>query len=162
MEKIKEQIKQELVPEMRIQKMHMQRWCCHHMVLSPMSADVVLIDGTTELAMEVRCDDRTHEYLIGMLTEPTHCGLWITWRGLQCEAALGLVHPEETTLQTVPIHEDCVVVKVITVCTIFADELLEYPPNDEVMKLRQAQGQRLQWRRCRIDIKGAPTCISRS
>jgi hypothetical protein len=44
--------------------------------------------------------------------------------GLQCEAALGLVHPEETTLQTVPIHEDCVVVKVITVYTIFADELL--------------------------------------
>jgi hypothetical protein len=44
--------------------------------------------------------------------------------GLQCEAALGLVHPEETTLQTVLIHEDCVVVKVITVYTIFADELL--------------------------------------
>jgi hypothetical protein len=50
-------------------------------------------------------------------------------------AALGLVHPEETTLQTVPIHKDCVVVEVITVYTIFADELLEYPPNDEVMKL---------------------------
>jgi hypothetical protein len=29
---------------------------------------------------------------------------------------------------------------VITVYTIFADELLEYPPNDEVMKLGQAQG----------------------
>jgi hypothetical protein len=126
------------------------------------SADVSLIDGTAELATEVRCDDRTHEYLIGMLIEPTHCGLWITWRGLQCEAALGLVHPEETTLQTVPIHEDCVVVEVITIYTIFADELLEYPPNDEVMKLEQAQGQRLQWRRCQIDIKGAPTCISRS
>jgi hypothetical protein len=97
-----------------------------------------------------------------MLTEPTHCGLWITWRGLQCEAALGLVHPEETTLQTVPIHEDCVVVEVITKYTIFADELLEYPPNDDVMKLGQAQGQRLQWRRCRIDIKGAPTCKSHS
>jgi hypothetical protein len=78
-----------------------------------------------------------------MLTEPTDYGLWITWRGLQCEAALGLVHPEETTLQTVPIHEDCVVVEVITAYTIFADELLEYPPNDEVMKLRQDQGQRL-------------------
>jgi hypothetical protein len=54
------------------------------MVLSPMSnraspstatlksscafAVVGLIDGTAELAMEVRCDDRTHEYLIGMLT----------------------------------------------------------------------------------------------
>jgi hypothetical protein len=72
--------------------------------------------------------------------------------------ALGLVHPKETTLQTVPIHEDCVVVKVITVYTIIADELLEYPPNYEVMKLGQAQEQRLQWRRCRIDIKGAPTC----
>jgi hypothetical protein len=82
--------------------------------------------------------------------------------GIQCEAALGLVHPEETMLQTVPIHEDCIVVEVITVYNIFADELLEYPPNDEVMKLGQAQGQRLQWRRCRIDIKGAPTCISRS
>jgi hypothetical protein len=110
------------------------------------SADVGLIDGTAELAMKVRCDDRTHEDLIGMLTEPTHCGLWITWRGLQCEAALGLVHPGETTLQTVPIHEDCVVAEVITVYTIFADELLEYPPNGEVMKLGQAQGQRLQCR----------------
>jgi hypothetical protein len=150
MEKIKEQIKQELVAEMQ-----MQRWCCHQMVLSPMSnraspspatlksscasVDVGLIDGTAELATEMRYDDRTHEDLIGMLTELTHCGLWITWRGLQCEAALDLVHPEETTLQTVSIHEDCIVVEVITVYTIFADELLEYPPN-EVMKLGQAQG----------------------
>jgi hypothetical protein len=142
-EKIKEQIKQELVAEMRMHNKKMQRWCCHQMVLSPMSnraspspttlkssyafAYVGLIDGTAELATEVRSDDRTHEDLIGMLTEPTHCGLWITWRGLQCEAALGLVHPEETTLQTVPIHEDCVVVQVLTVYTIFADELLEYP-----------------------------------
>jgi DNA-directed RNA polymerase subunit N (RpoN/RPB10) len=117
MEKIKEQIKQELVAEMRMQNMQMQRWCCHQMVLSPMSnraspspatlksscasADLGLIDGTAELVTEVRCDDRTHEDLIGMLTEPTHCGLWITWRGIQCEAALGLVHPEETTLRTV-------------------------------------------------------------
>jgi hypothetical protein len=102
------------------------------MVLSPMSnraspspatlksscasADNVgLIDGTAELATEVRCDDRTHEDIIGMLTEPTHCGLWITWRRLQCEAAIGLVHPEETTLHTVLIHEDCVVVEVLTV-----------------------------------------------
>jgi hypothetical protein len=169
MEKINEQLKQELVAEMRMQNMQMQRWCCHQMVLSPMSnraspslatlkricasADVGLIDGTVELAMEVRCDDRTHEDLIGILNEPTHCGLWITWRRLQSVAALGLVHPEETTLQTVPIHEDCVVVEVITIYTISADELLEYPPNDEVMKIGQAQGQRLQWRRCQIDIK---------
>jgi hypothetical protein len=138
--KIKEQIKQELVAEMRMQNMQMQRWYCHQMVWSLMSnraspspatlkssfasADVGLIDGTAELATEVRCDDRTHEDLIGMLTEPTHCGLWITRRGIQCEAALGLVHPEETTLQTIPIHEDCVVVEVVTVYTIFADELL--------------------------------------
>jgi hypothetical protein len=154
--KIKEQIKQKLVVEMRMQNMQMQRWCCHQMVLSPLSnrashspatlksncasANVGMIDGTTELATEVRCDDRTHKDLIGMLTEPTQCGLWITWRGLQCEAALGLVHPEETTLQTVSIHEDRVVIEVITVYTIFADELLEYPPNDKVMKLGQAQG----------------------
>jgi hypothetical protein len=153
-EKIKEQIKQELVAEMRMQNMQMQRWGCHQMMLSPMSncaspspaklksscasADVGLTDGTAELATEVRCDDRTQEDLIGMLTEPTHYGLWITWRGIQCEAALGLVHPEETTLQTVLIHEDCVVIEVITVYTIFVDELLEYPPNDEVMKLGQA------------------------
>jgi hypothetical protein len=138
MEKIKVQIKQELVAEMRMQNMQMQRWCCHQMVLSPMSnragpspatlksrcasADVGLIDGTAELATEVHCDDRTHEVLIGVLTEPTHCGLCIMWRGLQCEATLGLVHPEETTLQTVPIHEDCVVVEVITLYTIFAYE----------------------------------------
>jgi hypothetical protein len=75
-----------------------------------------------------------------MLTEPTQCGLWITWRGLQCEATLGLVHPEETTLQTVPIHEDYVVVELLTVYTIFTDELLEYSPNDEVMKLGLAEG----------------------
>jgi DNA-directed RNA polymerase subunit N (RpoN/RPB10) len=95
MEKIKEQIKQEVVAEMQMQNMQMQRWCCHQMVLSPMSNharpspatlksscasvdNVGLIDGTAELATEVRCDDRTHEDLIGMLTEPTHCGLWIT------------------------------------------------------------------------------------
>jgi hypothetical protein len=149
-ENIKKQIKQELVAEMQMQNMKMQRCCCHQMVLSPVSnraspspgtlksscasADNVgLIDGNAELATEVRCDDRTHEDLIGMLTEPTHCGLWITWRGLQCEPAIGLVHLEETTLQTVSIHEDCVVVEVLTVYTIFAYELLEYPPNDEVM-----------------------------
>jgi hypothetical protein len=89
MEMIKEQIKQELVPKMRMQNIQMQRWCCHQMVLSPMSnraspspttpksncvsANVGLIDGTAELATEVRCDDCTHEDLIGMLTEPTHC-----------------------------------------------------------------------------------------
>jgi hypothetical protein len=44
--------------------------------------------------------------------------------GFNVRVALGLVHPEETTLQTVPVHEDCVVVEVITVYTIFADELL--------------------------------------
>jgi hypothetical protein len=52
--------------------------------------NVGLVDGTAELATEVRCDDRTHEDPIGMLTEPTQCGLWITWRGLQCEAAIGM------------------------------------------------------------------------
>jgi hypothetical protein len=97
-EKIKEQIKQELVAEIWMQNMQMQRWSCHQMVFSPMSnraspspatlksscafAYVGLIDGTTELVTEVRCDDRKHEDLIGMLTEPTHCSLWITWRGL--------------------------------------------------------------------------------
>jgi hypothetical protein len=70
-----------------------------------------------------------------MLIEPTYCGLWITWKGLQCEAAIGLVHPEHTTLHTVTIHEDCVVVEVLFVCDIFADEPVEYPPNDEVMTL---------------------------
>jgi hypothetical protein len=46
------------------------------------------------------------------------------WREHPCEDALGLVHPKETTLQTVPIHEDCVVVQVLIGYTIFADELL--------------------------------------
>jgi hypothetical protein len=145
------------------------------MILSPMSKraspspatlksscvpvdNVGLINGTAEFAMEVRCDNHTHDNLIAMLTEPTHCGLWITWRGLQCEATIGFVHPKQTTLQTVPIHEDCVVVTMLTVYTIFADELVEYPPNDEVMKLGQAEGYSLQWRRCQTDIKGAPTC----
>jgi DNA-directed RNA polymerase subunit N (RpoN/RPB10) len=105
-EKIKEQIKQELVAEMWMQNMQMQRWCCHQMVLSPMSnraspspatlksscasADVGLIDGTAELATEVRCDDHTHEDLISMLNEPTHCGLWITWRGFNVRLHLVL------------------------------------------------------------------------
>jgi hypothetical protein len=48
-------------------------------------------------------------------------------------------------------------VEVLTAYTIFANELLEYPPNDEVMKLGQAEGQRLQWRRFQIDIKGYGT-----
>jgi hypothetical protein len=82
--------------------------------------------------------------------------------GLQCEVAIGLVHPEQTTLQTVPIHEDCVVVEMLYVYDIYADELVEYPPNDKVMTLRQATGQRLQWRRCRIHIKGPPTYKSPS
>jgi hypothetical protein len=119
------------------------------------SADVGLIDGTAELATKVRCDDRTHDDLIGMLIEPTLCGLWIMWRGLQCEAALDLVHLEETTLQTVPIHKDYVVVEVITLYTIFADELLEYPPNDEVMKLGQAQGVGVLYRQ---PTKGSTRC----
>jgi hypothetical protein len=46
-------------------------------------------------------------------------------------------------LQTVPIREDCVVVELLTVYAIFVDELLEYPPNHEVMKLEQAEGHRL-------------------
>jgi hypothetical protein len=59
------------------------------------SADNIgLIDGTAELTMELRYDDCTQQYFIGMLTEPTYCGLWITWNGLQCEAAIGLVHPD--------------------------------------------------------------------
>jgi hypothetical protein len=119
--------------------------------------NIGLINGTVELATEVRCDDHTQQDLIGMLIEPTYCGLWITWKGLQCEAAIGLVHPEHTTLHTVTIHEDCVVVEVLFVCDIFADEPVEYPPNDEVMTLRQDKGQRLQWRRCQIHIKEAPT-----
>jgi hypothetical protein len=77
------------------------------MVLSPMSnraspslatlksscasADNVgLIDGTAELATELRCEDRTNEDLIGMLTEPTHCFLWIMWRGFNVRLHLVL------------------------------------------------------------------------
>jgi DNA-directed RNA polymerase subunit N (RpoN/RPB10) len=69
-ERIKEQIKQELLVEMQMQNMQMQRWCCHQMVLSPMSNraspspatlkssyastdNVGLIDGTAELATDV-------------------------------------------------------------------------------------------------------------
>jgi hypothetical protein len=74
--KIKEQIKQELVANMQMYNMQMQRWYGHQMVLSPMSIaqalhtpklksscvsadNVGLIDGTAELTMEVHCDDRT-------------------------------------------------------------------------------------------------------
>jgi hypothetical protein len=54
------------------------------------------------------------------------------------------------------------VVEVLFVYDIFVDERVEYPPNDEVMTLQQAKGQRLQWRRCRIHIKGPPTYKSPS
>jgi hypothetical protein len=90
-----------------------------------------------------------------MLTEPTHCGLCIMWRGLECKATIGVVHLEQTTLQTVPIHEDYVVVEVLHVYTVFVDEPLEYPPNHEVTTLEQAVGQRLQCRRCHIHVKRA-------
>jgi hypothetical protein len=54
--------------------------------ISCLSLDNIgLIDGTTKLTMEVRCDDRTQQDLIGMLINPTFCGLWITWNGLRCE-----------------------------------------------------------------------------
>jgi hypothetical protein len=97
-----------------------------------------------------------------MLTEPAHCGLCIMWRGRECEATIGVVHLEQTMLQIVLIHDDCVVVKVLHVYTVFADELLEYPPNEKVTTLGQVVGHRLQWKRCRIHIKGAPTYKSRS
>jgi hypothetical protein len=90
--------------------------------------------------MVVRFDDRTQQDLIGMLTQPTYRGLWLMWQGLQCEAAIGLIHLEQTMLHTVLIHEDCGVVEVLFVYHIFADELMEYPHNDEVMTLRQAKG----------------------
>jgi hypothetical protein len=50
-----------------------------------------LIDDTTELATEVRCDNHTHEDIIGMLTEPTHCGLWIA-----CVDAKSAPHAKHT------------------------------------------------------------------
>jgi hypothetical protein len=82
---------------MQIQNNLLKRLCCHQVVLSPVSNhaspspatlksscasanNIGLIDGTAELTMEVRCDDRTQQDLIGMLTEPTYCGLWITWK----------------------------------------------------------------------------------
>jgi hypothetical protein len=55
--------------------------------------------------------------------------------GVECNAAIGVIHQEHTTLQTVPIHDDCVVVEVLHVYSVFVDEALEYPPNDEVMTL---------------------------
>jgi hypothetical protein len=99
-EKIKVQIKQELVAEMRMQNMQMQRWCFHHMVLSPMSnraspspatlksscasADNVgLIDGTAELATKVRYDGRTHEGVLWL-----KCSLYILSLRMNCWNAL--------------------------------------------------------------------------
>jgi hypothetical protein len=90
--------------------MQMQRLCCHQMVLSPMSnrtrpspatlksscasTDVGLIAGTIELATEVRCDDRTHQDLIGMFTEPTHCDA----PGFQSGSLTLMNRPTELTL----------------------------------------------------------------
>jgi hypothetical protein len=45
--------------------------------------DIGLINGTTELT-EVHCYD-PKEDLIGMLTEPAHCGLCIMWVGVECD-----------------------------------------------------------------------------
>jgi hypothetical protein len=58
--------------------------------------------------------------------------------GVECEAAIGVVRPEQTTLRTVLIHEDCVVVEELHVYGGFMDHALEYPPNDEVTTLGQA------------------------
>jgi hypothetical protein len=136
-EKIKKEIKQELKAEMQNNLLAMLgEWC--QVVLSLVSNraspsptalkssyasvdNICLINGTTELT-KVHCDDRTQEDLIGMLTKPAHCGLCIMWRGLECEAAIGVVHPEQATLQSVLIHEDCAVVEVLHVYTIFVDE----------------------------------------
>jgi hypothetical protein len=89
-EKIKEQIKQELVVEMQSNRASSSPATLKSSC--PSVDNVGLVDCTAELATKVRCDDRTHEDLIGMLNDPTHGGLWITWRGFQCEAAIGLVH----------------------------------------------------------------------
>ena len=103
------------------------------------SADNVgLINGTTELSTEVvHIASPTQEDLIGTLTEPTDCGLWIIFHGVECEAAIGVVQPEQTTPHTVPIHKDCVVVEVLRVYAVFRDHALEHPPNDEVTTLGQ-------------------------
>jgi hypothetical protein len=59
---------------------------------------------------------------------------------VECEAVISVVHPEQTMLHTVLIHEDCVVVEVLHVYGVFMDHVLEYPPNDEVTTLGQAIG----------------------
>jgi DNA-directed RNA polymerase subunit N (RpoN/RPB10) len=65
MEKIKEQIKQELVAEMRMQNMQMQRWCCQLMVLSPMFNRTSPSPATEEQLCIRRCRfDRWH-YKVG-------------------------------------------------------------------------------------------------
>ena len=55
-----------------------------------------LINGIAEPSVEVHSDDPTQEDLntIGMLTEPTDCGLLIMVGGHHVEVAIGLVHPE--------------------------------------------------------------------
>jgi hypothetical protein len=153
-EKIKEEIKEELKTELRNDLLSMVAQGYHIVLslvsnragLSPIrpksscaSADNVgFIKDTAEFLTEVHSNDPTQENLIGTLNEPTHCGLCIMWVSVECEVAIGVVHPEQTTLHKVLIHEDCVVVEMLHVYGVFMDHTLEYPHNDEVTTLGQA------------------------
>ena len=154
-QQMKEEIKQELKAEMEKDMLDMMARG-YQVVFAPVSNrtspspaglksscasldNVGLINVTTELSTEVvHIASPTQEDLIGTLTEPTDCGLWIIFHGVECEAAIGVVQPEQTTLHTVLIHEDCAVVEVLHVYAVFRDQVLEHPPNDEVTTLGQA------------------------
>jgi hypothetical protein len=160
-QQMKEEIKQELKAEMKKDMLDMMArgyqvvFALVSNCTSPSPAglksscasadNVGLINDTTELLTEVlHIAYPTQEDLIGMLTEPTYCGLWIIFHSVECEVAIGVVQPEQTTLHTIPSHENCVVVEVLHVYFVFRDHVLEHPPNDEVTTLEQAGHQKIQ------------------
>ncbi|RLN35530.1 hypothetical protein C2845_PM03G28080 [Panicum miliaceum] len=101
--------------------------------------------------MGVHHEDVDHDTISG-LSEPTPCALIHAVGGYRVEVAWGQVYPRQFELHTVPIHEECAVVKVELVSD-WPDIDLPFPPNDEIFKLGQAVLQRIQWRRRDIIVR---------
>ncbi|RLM69781.1 hypothetical protein C2845_PM17G05760 [Panicum miliaceum] len=101
--------------------------------------------------MGVHHEDFDHDTISG-LSEPTPCALIHAVGGYRVEVAWVQVYPRQFELHTVPIHEECAVVKVELVSD-WPDIDLPFPPNDEIFKLGQAVLQRIQWRRRDIVVR---------
>ncbi|CAN6201614.1 unnamed protein product [Urochloa humidicola] len=100
-------------------------------------------------------DDGTHGE-ISLLTEPTPCAiLHNVYRGGDyIPVASGQVYPKQTELHTVLVDVDNAVVKVERVLhNDFEDIKLSFPPNDEILTLKEAVLQRIEWSRRLIIVR---------